>query len=44
LVQWAAGPAVTVDYNKDKLAPYAKTFSSLASQMGNRPPVYVALQ
>lgn len=44
LVQWAAGPAVTVDYNKNKLAPYAKTFASLASQMGNRPLVYVALQ
>ena len=44
LVEWAAGPAVTVDYNKDKLAPYAQTFSSLAGQMGNRPPVYVGLQ
>ena len=44
LVEWAAGPAVTVDYNKDRLAPYAQTFSSLAGQMGKRPPVYVGLQ
>jgi hypothetical protein len=44
LLQWAAGPAVTIDGAKDKLQPYANAYSALAKEFEGQKPVSIALK
>jgi hypothetical protein len=44
LLQWAAGPAVTIDGAKDRLLPYANAYASLTKQLEGRQPITITLQ
>ena len=38
LLQWAAGPAITIDGAKDRLVPYGNVYANLAKQLKGDPP------
>jgi hypothetical protein len=44
LIQWAAGPGLTVDYDKPKLLPYADVLASISSKTNTAAPVYVRVE
>lgn len=44
LIQWAAGPGLTVDYDKPKLSPYADVLASISSKTNAAAPIYVRVE
>jgi len=44
LIQWAAGPGLTVDYDKPKLSPYANALASISSKTNAAAPIYVRVE
>jgi DNA-binding SARP family transcriptional activator len=44
LIQWAAGPGLTVDYDKPKLSPYADALASMSRKTNAAAPIYVRVE
>ena len=44
LIQWAAGPGLTVDYDKPKLSPYANVLATISRKTDVAKPIYVRVE